>query len=788
MCTSGSRLTFQPLQARLYITLTALALTALALLSTARAGDEATIEAAKRIDKVAKEVEQYGVVSVSPPILVAADGNGGQSPFAFDLTHTSDQYYDDARRDVQAKVAISRQRSMSLEVQGRFGQDETQSDAFRQQKARAEEQAANAREARSQALAAAKTEYDAQIALAAKESDPDKSSAAYTTATDRYVKALKDASPAPSADPLTSNSVGTGPSATSAIASGNIPTAGPAIDGAPLFSLLDQLSDADPVINNRAAIITAAGDNTIEGIFRLLGDPSRAAEFSGRKAFFGVTMISVTPGHRTRRKYAADVSVLSELQAREVPFAEIPGIEGLNGLPTDVLTRIGCDSGAAQCAGGTMATAIVARWTGKTDADVLSSLSPTGVSRQSSNRDRITQSPIDEAWHEIPRPLKGGLITLASPGPDGSFAGGLGALRCTADSNGYELRCTYEADYAPTVAAVSPMTEAQVLDMGSSDRNRLRLAMDLAAAITKAGENQSARVMAEYVRQLQKDAVSRTPQNLVTGYSNGSLFGYQIGPAFMAIEDPSARKAESGDVLQRQSFPALLVFGVRNEVAQPLVFRIHMTRSDGTVAPADKLIVLRPYISLQQTWHWNPLRRLFADMFRISESERAGWISTLYDAQRKLGSGETANFVRMRIRALLTSVGATESLIPLPSRPALRPLEIQSIAPTEWRLEADKTGAPKVSRARFVIQGRGFGKETVQCQARSIGSTVVAPQAAELVGDQIAICTFMLPVDSIGPLIVSLLDEGRKAVAYATPVSVLAPPKGLEAGGSKQAR
>jgi len=253
------------------------------------------------------------------------------------------------------------------------------------------------------------------------------------------------------------------------------------------------------------------------------------------------------------------------------------------------------------------------------------------------------------------------------------------------------------------------------------------------------------------------------------------MFGYQIGPAYTAVADHNSSKAEGGDILQRQSFPALLLFGVRNEVAEPRVFRVQ-TSSPGADR-ADRLIVLRPYMSLQQTWHWSPLRRLFADNFRITESERASWVESLYHAQEQLGSERTSQFVDMRIKTLLTSVGATESLIPLPSRPAWQPLEVTSIAPAEWRLESDDKGAPKpVSRARFVLQGRGFQTGKTECRAQSVGSPI-SSSLATLAGEAIAICDFSIPPDGAGPLVVSLADSTKNAVAYATPVNIIAPSK-----------
>jgi hypothetical protein len=93
-----------------------------------------------------------------------------------------------------------------------------------------------------------------------------------------------------------------------------------------------------------------------------------------------------------------------------------------------------------------------------------------------------------------------------------------------------------------------------------------------------------------------------------------------------ALEDPAARKGGSANVLDRQSFPALLIFGIDNADLSPII----LTDFDGCE------YVFEPVLELSQTTRWNPLdRKLFSfskndwwypgDWFnpRYSERDRA---------------------------------------------------------------------------------------------------------------------------------------------------------------------
>ncbi len=737
------------------------------------------VEAAKSIDWVAKQIEQYGVVSASPPILVAANPEDSASSFDFELKRGAVAYYDEARQDVQAKIALASDRSLDLELQATYGRDITQREAYEAQKEEHTYNQTNDRALREQRLAAAKREYDEQMALAAKNADPAAAAKAVSAATDKYSNALNDEKTSPGAEP-TSATAGTGPKARDQIASARVEPGLTAPTPEAVFGLISKVSSAAPTIANRSAIITAAGDNTVEGIFRLLGDPAKSAEFSGRTAFFGVTMIAVTPGFKTRKKFVGDISVLSELQAREVPFSEITKLEAFDELPLRVLARIGCDSDSIGCRDIDLPSLVA--YTGRKEASLLAEFSE----NEKTDR-RIPATAPEDAFDLLPRTLKGGVINLVQHSADGIYSGSIGSMDCTTDKRGLNLRCRYQADFAPSVAAVSPMTESQVIDEGSSERDRLRLAADLAVAMSKAGDNRSARIFAEYARTLQKDAISRTPQNTVTGYSNGSMFGYQIGPSFAAVTDHNSSKAQSGDILQRQSFPALLLFGVRTEATTPQAYLIRLRafdpnwREEALDNPENKkplqmrVVVLRSFVSLRQTWRWSPLRRIFSPWFRIREQERAQWVEDLYDARKfNPGSGSADSYVQTRVDSLLTSVGATESLIPLPSHIARVPLDLKSVLPTQWRMDLDDKKQPKPTAVRLVLQGRGFKDRTLACALASKG-TPIKDVTPDVFGDRVATCTFTVSPENVGAMIPKLTDKDSGAVAYGAPIEVIVP-------------
>jgi hypothetical protein len=713
-------------------------------------------KSADDIDVISKKVEQYGIATASAPILVRADGNGGQSPFAFSLSRGAEKYYDDARKDIQGISATTEAIAKRLEIQARYGTNPTQQDAYDRSLAQYDANAADRATRSAASLAIAKAEYDARMAQADLEEDKEKKVQAIAAATDRYSAALAAASSAAAAPPTSATS-GAGP---------ELPAANTARVALPAaaapFSLTDLVSSADPVVSNRAALTTAAGDTTTEGIFRLLADPAKAAEFSGRTAFFGVTMISVTPGQRTRRKFAADISVTAKLEAREVGGADVANTLAHAGLTGEQLARLGCDAGALRC-GDKRDEAPKTR---EVKSFLPSSAYETLREDQRLESDASSVSnlpPSRVVWNQLPTDLKAGEITVKTTDGKKSLEGKPSGMKCRFMESEASILCTSDPSADPTVAAVSPMTETQVLDIGNSYRKQSSIALDLAGALEGAGDKRSAQILAEYAKQLQNDAITRTPQNLVTGYSVGSLFGYQIGPSFTANGSLSSRKGKSDDILQRQSFPALLLFGIRNEYAEP---RIALVK-DGN---DERLVVLRPYISLTQSWHWTPRRVLLAPWYRLTEGERFDWVSTLETASENAkGEKKTDEYLLSRSNSLLATVGATTTYLPLPTRPRLnarKEFQVNSVLPLSARIDTDAKGTALDTTTTFVLDGAGLKGRKISCTLTHSGKPGAAPSSvnaeASVRGDETARCPMILPKDAAGLAILHIQASPEK--------------------------
>lgn len=117
---------------------------------------------------------------------------------------------------------------------------------------------------------------------------------------------------------------------------------------------------------------------------------------------------------------------------------------------------------------------------------------------------------------------------------------------------------------SPLVAAVSPMTETQALELQGSFRRQNELALSLAAAFSAAGLTAQARTFDQFIRSRQQDVATATPLVAVNTYSHsGGMFGFQVGPRLTAIEQVKKRSVSGpGEVLDRQTFPTLILFGL----------------------------------------------------------------------------------------------------------------------------------------------------------------------------------------------------------------------------------
>ncbi len=171
----------------------------------------------------------------------------------------------------------------------------------------------------------------------------------------------------------------------------------------------------------------------------------------------------------------------------------------------------------------------------------------------------------------------------------------------------------------PLVAAVSPMTDTQTLDLQSSFRQHQELALSLAAQYLAAGATVQGQAFLNYAKSLQQDFATVTPDVVVSSFSSGSVFGYQVGPRLKAVVEPRANQASGpADVLDRQTFPALIILGFDSDDIAP---RIHVEKHGGTY----HMVCYEPVLKFEGVNQWIPVYGPFLGVYGkkvLSESER----------------------------------------------------------------------------------------------------------------------------------------------------------------------
>lgn len=121
----------------------------------------------------------------------------------------------------------------------------------------------------------------------------------------------------------------------------------------------------------------------------------------------------------------------------------------------------------------------------------------------------------------------------------------------------------------PFIVSVFPMLESQTLDLRNSIRSQIALATQLGVLLSAAGADAQSELLADYARRLEYDAATRNAIPLVTSYSNGTNFGYQIRPVFQALEQPADIESAAGRVLHPTAFPAVIMVILEKSELKP---------------------------------------------------------------------------------------------------------------------------------------------------------------------------------------------------------------------------
>lgn len=677
---------------------------------------EWAIQVGRNIDPVAKGVEEYGTISMSSPLFTFPTANDGT--FTFDLNRSAEKYFEEAKSEIQGAAAISSVRSVDTKVGvklqadinqilsnmalmeayrdnlSRFKQKRDLSDAGTMLKSfepllgviggsesilkdlggpdalmkllgiPTEEELAAAAAEKAAAEAAAQAAADAAMSgdggNGDGNGDDDGSDDTQPDDDDKTDEEEEPKSPLTRlVEALGKGATGAGEGLAGEATRPPFPELGdkvPEIDDDVLpsederiakdvlargkfFDFMELLKDeTKPTVSNRSAIISAAGDKTTEAILRFISNPAKAAGFKDRDVLFGVATVAVNPGHRTYRGYSADISVQT-------------GIEYVPVRPElkERLKKYGDNQTKKFIAAVESAQADF-------DAQVKSGVVGPDL------LDWLGMKLQEQGIPETTR-VYGGSIERTKKWL--AFSADQKQANSTDVLENREKFKTWIFDYGiggALVAAVSPMTETQTLDLKSSVRRQKSSALKLAAALSGYGAKLQAQAFKDYVQRLEQDVSTRSAINVTTSYSqSGSRFGFQITPRLKALSDASSRKARPAMTMDPLAFPVLVLVGLKDSSTQLFVREI-----------GGRLVLIEPMITLNQTTRWIPQGDPIHDDIpfgrwwdrcwkpRLTETKRWDWAARLNAASDEIkehtagrgGATDIQNFANNRVAML----------------------------------------------------------------------------------------------------------------------------------------
>jgi hypothetical protein len=553
-----------------------------------------------KLNAAGRTLDEYGTVTMSAPFFVKADETFNYNP----TSATAENFYGEAKTRIQGASAQSTERALGSALQLHAQADLNATAQYLGQLSQYGQTQALQNMATTLRLQAAQTTYNAAMANAEKADDVAKAKAQAYTDYANAISAMATA-PTPTAPTINVSTTSSGMSQTSV--SSLLTGAASSLNSANAMSLGSLITSAGtPAISNRAALIISAGDTATKGIFTVLGDPTRSAQFAGKKVLMAVTMVSVNPGWRTRTGYSADVMV-------NIDFDFVPArpevVEGLD--PADLGIPIENATDAQQTKKDLVDTAIAI------------SLAPWEKDRSKSSDKACVDSTVIAllATAEEKERMK----EIRSLDTNKMVARAQAAAKVveTADRN-KKLKELAATMTRPLVAAVAPMNDAHVLDLQNSQRDQTAQAMELALALTYAGFGAQAETILQYAERHQSDTRTRTPNVVANAYSiAGGHFGFEIGPSTVAIENPG-EYSKASSVLSRQAFPALLIIGLENADLRPRLLEDKQ---------AGLRVVMEPRLKISQTSCWHPLGW---PNWRLSDVDRLSLIRQIAEVEDEI--------------------------------------------------------------------------------------------------------------------------------------------------------
>lgn len=305
--------------------------------------------------------------------------------------------------------------------------------------------------------------------------------------------------------------------------------------------------------------------------------------------------------------------------------------------------------------------------------------------------------------------------------------------------------------YDVNTTAISPVTYGQTFDLQNRQISQINLSLMLAASLRAAGVGEAAEIFTSYSRERRKEFGSKNSLNNVSVFSSGKTVGVEISPEFFAANPDNNNSEEK---LQAQTFPMLIRFEAsdREDWKAPSI----AVECDGNAETYD-ICLMEPKFQFVTTPRWKikemPFFRALASK-TINTEDLFNIKSGVADDCQKYRADV---FVDAKCEELTSKIFGTRSFVSLPKFPekTANP-SFSHIHPKTVTIKRDKANDPIVLKQQFVLSG-----EHLQ-QLRSVDlsqhlDTLFDGQnikKASLVGGSIVVDMEISKAD--GPLIFSL--------------------------------
>jgi hypothetical protein len=694
------------------------------------------------MDAMSQREAEWGTMSISAPQLA----NPG-TIFQFNLSEGPENFYNDAKNQIQGRAAEFQQSINSFGLGVNFSLDTSvamsalaQVQQFQQATAQSALQQSIQNQKQAAINSAALAQYNQAMATAATQ-DPAIQQQTINTAIQNLQQQMITTSPTtqpfpslPTPTTAPSNQVTRPSELVSQFAS---PAAGQA------FTQFQQLASnpTAPVISDRDAMISAAGDNAVKAMFSVLGDPKLADTFRSKRVLFGVVNVSVNPGWRTKKNYAADVAMETNYDDVAARASVYEWFINNPRVPVKCRLRVAMDQ-SLTFPKDHLATQVV--------ADALDCLIEKIVDHVLGHTSSPREITLEDLSDSDQKKLQ---KTIGDPPIPPQYA-------FDASSNG-----------GPLVSAVAPMTATQNLQLQSSYRNQQEVALQIALQMQLMGQTVAANAFERYAKNLQQDFATATVNVTANSYSTAGMFGFQVGPQLRAIEQAQAG-AYSGpaQVLERQSFPALIIFGFEANDITPKLRK----NEDGKYELREK------QVHLLAASNWVPTDdRLYGDRSRPSETERFQLEYWINKYQARLAFADIPSsmneFIGARVNAAKDRMMGSGCHFSLPQEIIAPPTH-----PKVTQIQPAMVDASTTDPITVLLAGQDLDSIDLT-QIGILGGGTIQPGTAQLLGNAISLqvklsspsrLIFQLPTISgdviyTAPQLVAI--TGEPSVANVTP-------------------